>query len=606
MSTTTGNNYFTKSMNSIIEIDDGAGTVISDGVIHCNAFSANDLIITNLNSSSITNSGTISSNVINATTINTSTIQTSGTLNLTGSTTNLNGTQADTRTYISNYNNNSVELGTNTNLSYIDFHSSNTANNYDARISSQGVGDLSVLSNSLNVYTNTGITAYSGTLNIEPVIGSAIPSVLNVATINSNNIISNGATITNLNSTTGNITTLNSDFVNTGYVGIEGDFAPLEFLNSSNTKVAEHYINPSINAYKEILYPPTSRKIFTILGNDTLILDDTKATTTQINSTIGNITTINSNSIISNFSTITNLTSTTGNITTINTNNFTTQTIEPKTISSNVSLFTTATSNLNIGGNNAINIGKTGNFNTEITNLSGFGPCVKFHSSTLNYNDYDSRIIGTSGTSTTGEGNLTFNAKAVNFFNQSSNSPELYLGFDRFYFKPWTTFYSATYTATTSHSNFINFPTGSTCPTGPSGSVVSYRSTIIGNSMYVNFSYYQPSAGGFVGTTGVYQYKLPLPSGYIFDSTNLISSGTTTPYGTRLGSGCMKIVGTTSTVTVGVFWTQQNSTNGLMLFEEAGSNVFNYTPQAQSNGRYSYASTGIMTVKFDAIIPIST
>ncbi len=229
MSTTTGNNYFTKSMNSIIEIDDGAGTVISDGVIHCNAFSANDLIITNLNSSSITNSGTISSNVINATTINTSTIQTSGTLNLTGSTTNLNGTQADTRTYISNYNNNSVELGTNTNLSYIDFHSSNTANNYDARISSQGVGDLSVLSNSLNVYTNTGITAYSGTLNIEPVIGSGTPSVLNVATINSNNIIStvgnittlnasninsNGATITNLTSTTGNITTINSNTIN--------------------------------------------------------------------------------------------------------------------------------------------------------------------------------------------------------------------------------------------------------------------------------------------------------------------------------------------------------------------------------------------------------
>ena len=41
-----------------------------------------------------------------------------------------------------------------------------------------------------------------------------------------------------------------------------------------------------------------------------------------------------------------------------------------------------------------------------------------------------------------------------------------------------------------------------------------------------------------------------------------------------------------------------------MLYEEAGSSVFNYVPNAQSSGRYAYNGTGAMVVNFEAIIPL--
>ena len=87
MASITGNNYFTKSMNSIIEIDDRAGTVISDGIIttknisttffntnslNCDAIDATTGNFNEVNSTNINNSGTMTTGIISSTNINNS------------------------------------------------------------------------------------------------------------------------------------------------------------------------------------------------------------------------------------------------------------------------------------------------------------------------------------------------------------------------------------------------------------------------------------------------------------------------------------------------------------------------------------------------------
>ncbi len=128
-STTTGNNYFTKSMNSIIEIDDGAGTTISDGNINCNSFTTINFDTDNLNcdSASIT---TLNSSTINNTgktttgTLETNNIETKLTtyiLAFSGKEFNFNGTETHTRTYLSKYLTNHILAATNNNIAYFDF-----------------------------------------------------------------------------------------------------------------------------------------------------------------------------------------------------------------------------------------------------------------------------------------------------------------------------------------------------------------------------------------------------------------------------------------------------------------------------------------------------
>ena len=539
MSSTTGTNYFTKSMNSIIEIDDGAGTVISDGIINCNSFSSTNFSTNNLNSNSATIT-TINGTTGNINNVNSTTISNSGT-----TTTNII---------------NASTSGT------IPLLNSTTINN---------TGTISS-----NIITATT----SGTIPI-----------LNSTTINNSGTTTTGTMASTTINNTGTATTNVLHATTAVITDISGNNADYNYVDATNFTGLNSIIGTLTNQSITALTPASTANLWTsntgdinIGGSGNVKIQNiqptTPASTTNLFTNSSNIVTLGptSNKIILNGGAI-NLSTSNGSIN-----------VGGDMINLNASsVSTTGQCYLSKTGNYYIETGT----DTSTANKVAF---IDFHSSG-NANNYDGSIFCQNGT-TQCTGELFLKAKDVNFRNASDVCPNLYLGTSLFRYIPWTVFYTATYTVGTVNSNFINFPIGANCPSGPTGSVIVYRYSVIGNSMYLNFHYYQPTFG--LAGSGTYQYLIPFPSGYSLNTTGLLASGTTTPTGTRLGSGNLKILGSTSTVNVGVFWTQQNAVNGLMLYEESGSNVFNYIPNSQSSGRYSYAGTGASTFNFEAIIPV--
>ena len=450
MSTLSNLNSYKRTMNGIQSFDDGMGSTMENGSIVCNSFATDDLIVEDLNSSSITNSGSITTDTLNSTTgtittLNTPTIQTSGTLNLTGSAIILNGTQSDTRTYISNYNNNSLELGTNNNLAYVDFHSSNTTTNYDSRISSQGIGEMSILSNSLKMYTNAGITTYSDSFNLLPSIGSGGSSTLtaqilnattmnntgtitssigNINTINSYNIgtdsiAANSGTIISLASTTLNTTTINNAGTTTSNILTATTSGTIPTLNSTT-------INNSGTTTSNILTATTSGTIPTL--NSTTINNSGTTTSNILTATTsGTIPTLNSTTVNTTNINITGSIS----VPTISTTSATFQNIQPIANSTTTNLYTNNTGDLNVGGSGTLKLqGSSLNNTTSLNNLcinpannnynikasttigSNYAQ-LKFKSSNST-NDFDTSITSAGGTSgTNGTGNLLLNADTI-------------------------------------------------------------------------------------------------------------------------------------------------------------------------------------------------
>ena len=192
---------------------------------------------------------------------------------------------------------------------------------------------------------------------------------------------------------------------------------------------------------------------------------------------------------------------------------FNTNAIFSSTPSSSVGLFSNNTGTVNVGGNGTVNIGGSGGINlakqnfqyVEIGTSINTNAYIDFHSSN-NTVDYDSRIIATGGTSTAGNGTLTMNGATVatNATNVNITATTFNINSNPFRYIPWTT-----YLGTPASFNLagIIYPAGANAPKCNSAATDSYRFTVIGNTMYINFYLYQASVG--TGGNGVYQYELP-------------------------------------------------------------------------------------------------
>ena len=153
-----------------------------------------------------------------------------------------------------------------------------------------------------------------------------------------------------------------------------------------------------------------------------------------------------------------------------------------------MSLLTTNTASVGLGGSGGVNLAKQGNQYVEVGTTASTNSYIDFHSSTT-ASDYDSRIIATGGNAGAGNGTLNIIANTIQ------------LNTNTFRYIPWTSFASL---PGLSMSNVMNFPTGANCPVAPSTATLKYRYSVVGNTMYVNYCYYSASAG--TNGNGVYQF----------------------------------------------------------------------------------------------------
>jgi hypothetical protein len=175
-----------------------------------------------------------------------------------------------------------------------------------------------------------------------------------------------------------------------------------------------------------------------------------------------------------------------------------------------------------------------------------------------------------------------------NFMNTMS------LSGNQFRFVPWTT----VSTVSTNLATVLNNPSGANLPAAGNNVSLKYRYCVIGNSMYLNYTYNHTALGSASSGTGYYQYLIPSP--YTLNTSDIVISSTSPyPNGTKVGS-CVLMYGAVSAVQLGsVHLGNLNSTNGLLLW---GSN--STTINCQNHGFFGF-SQAVLTVSFEAIIPIN-
>ena len=295
-------------------------------------------------------------------------------------------------------------------------------------------------------------------------------------------------------------------------------------------------------------------------------------------------------------------------------------------------IFSTNTAPVLLGGSGGAYIGKTTAFpNTYLEIVpQGYNSILDFHCSTIN-NDFDARIVAAAGGAGDGTALMGFisgsfdvsanlymlintpkvDCNTTNYVNFSSpttflkqttaniissstlnmSAPTININTKQFRFVPWTTFYSGTTLAT----NVINYPTGASAPTANAGATLKYRYSVIGNTMYINYSFYQVS-GGTAGS-GVYQYAIP--GGYTLNTTDIVYSPTTgNPTGTKVGTAGFIFIGSNNALG-NAYITNQGGTNGLMFWQEAGPN---WGPNGST---YYHYGTSNLVIHFEAMIPIN-
>jgi hypothetical protein len=214
--------------------------------------------------------------------------------------------------------------------------------------------------------------------------------------------------------------------------------------------------------------------------------------------------------------------------------------------------------------------------------LTGITSATK--TNVLYYDDVTKAISFGAGGGGSGDNTFSGTNNFTGAFSLSSNP---------FRYIPWRTC-GYTFTAGTSFGSAI---TATTAPTPATGSTTKYIYSVVGNTMYLQFSYSNPTANTGGSGTGVYLYNLP--SGYTID-TSLIQ--TVTPgvaattnqnaYGTSLGNASFEIfspysqpatclgvsVYATSTATIAIFIPSyyQGSISSLYIWH--GSTYFGYNP----------------------------
>ena len=123
MSNSNGTSYTSRSMNGIITIDDGLGTLIQNGIINTNHFTTNTFTTTHLNAVNAVISGTITSDNFTTNNINTLNAVISGSI-----TCNIidglnDSTQTDICTLFNNEVNGIIYIGcANTTFIYIGYY----------------------------------------------------------------------------------------------------------------------------------------------------------------------------------------------------------------------------------------------------------------------------------------------------------------------------------------------------------------------------------------------------------------------------------------------------------------------------------------------------
>ena len=165
---------------------------------------------------------------------------------------------------------------------------------------------------------------------------------------------------------------------------------------------------------------------------------------------------------------------------------------------------------------------------------------------------------------------------------------------------PWTTYLG---TADSFNLAGINYPTGTNAPKCNSGATVSYRFTVIGNTMYINFYFYQINTG--TAGNGVYQYQLPSGSvlgGLTYNTTDLYATNNPIPssaVGTKVGTAVLWIVGSSQEIGA-VYFSNTGGNNGLTIWLIAGNGAVGL----HGSTLYNYYG-GYTLLTFDAMLPMN-
>ena len=248
-------------------------------------------------------------------------------------------------------------------------------------------------------------------------------------------------------------------------------------------------------------------------------------------------------------------------------------------------------STVNITASNVVNM-TTGVFYIQNTTRAlggnqlefatgGNNAYIDFHSNSAYNTDYDTRILATGGTATTGQGSLTIYGGSVNLV-----TPSFYIASNLFRYVPPTTYTPILGTGT--------------CST------ISGTYTVIGSTMTVNITANTLAGGGNPGF-GIYTYSIP--SGY---NINGVAFGTTPTGGAILRIDPIYNTGNIGGSTLGTGYFQYRGSNMATLNVLAFSNTqlcLYATSQSsantnyQSSTYYQYSISGIM-ISFTATFPI--
>lgn len=180
--------------------------------------------------------------------------------------------------------------------------------------------------------------------------------------------------------------------------------------------------------------------------------------------------------------------------------------------------------------------------------------------------------------------------QSTSLFTSNLSTTNVSINSYLFQYVPWTTYYSGN-----SLTGIVSAIT--TDPTCDSGASVTYRYSIIGNTMYLNYTFYSVTGG----SDGVGKYLYSLPSGITVNTTGLITSTSSTNgnIGTKLGHFSVMELGTSN----GSGHIYLDTNNKLLLWVEYSVGENTFYNKHQSDNDYGYG-TASLKIAFEATIPI--
>lgn len=467
--------------------------------------------------------------------------------------------------------------------------------------------------NSVSVYTSLyGDTAYFSTLSVSTLSTTTFnPATISTTTINTSTL--NGSTIngSTINGATLNISNINCSLqINTSQVS--SNSISCVSIYTSNTS----FINMSFGTGQGTTLSVSTLSPSTITGSTINISASTVNSCGTFNISVLNCSSSNVVAYIPPNANFSSLNTCTLNACYVNTN-YMSNTINCSVSTSYMTLFgnTSNTSNSGIRlPNNIDGIDLNSGITIGINHTAGFiNVCrsARFYSNLLvsgnvnGINATDSIVFGnniTSGGIQIGNTGYTNNisligASGVNFSCNSVNisTPLITINTNQFRFVPWTSSYSGSSVATIISATTTN-------PSSNVSANIKYNYSIIGNTMYINYYFYQPAAGA--AGSGYYQYQIPgVAAGYAMDTSLLQASTNGTTNGTRIGNCTFKFFGNNNEIG-DVYFIGSGSGARIILQAEAGNAGTTY--KQQDSTYYHLGTAGQLYTAFEATIPIQT